>query len=165
MAHPPDIDYSESFSGFKIAGGSICLGTAPDAKRCVALRNAGFTHIATVQTSDESARTVQHAVQESGVTWIWLPFEHTIQCSESEQAHLQQYIVELQQTLQKAGSVYLHCDNSLRRCGLLFFALCHYLRLPSANAYSALHCFDAKSANGLPRQELEWAAALGSSLR
>jgi len=43
---------------------------------------------------------------------------------------------------------------------LLFYALCHYNRLPSDSAYCALHSINPQ-ANALSRRELKWAAALG----
>ncbi|WP_137167931.1 hypothetical protein [Salinimonas lutimaris] len=150
---------------FRTSVGRITLGPAPDESSITTLQHDTVSHIATIQTTAENADEVRQLAEQANIRWLWIPFENTTQSSERDVAMLQQYIAELRQILTQGGSIYLHCAPGKERCRLLFYALCHHLKMPSANAYSALHSFSAQGANGLSRKELSWAADLGSSVR
>jgi len=91
---------------------------------------------------------------------MWVPFETTSISASIEEAFLHQYLREITTVLKDGAHLYLHCDSTLSRCSLLFYALCHYNRLPSDSAYCALHSINPQ-ANALSRRELKWAASLG----
>ena len=150
-----------SIAWFSLGAGHICLGKKPVESDFVRLRSLGVTHIATVQTSEEQAPVIRDRSIAAGLEWLWVPFAHPSSASPTEDVHLHQYLHELSQMLIEGAKIYLHCDGSQHRCSLLFYALCHYCRIPSNSAYNALHSFGANAANGLVRAELAWAAALG----
>ncbi|ALM91684.1 hypothetical protein AOR13_2680 [Alteromonas stellipolaris LMG 21856] len=150
-----------SLAWFSLSAGKICLGQKPTSDTYARLKGLGVTHLATVQTGEEDAPIIRDGAKAAGLEWIWLPFLHPSAESPTDDVHLHQYLHELSQMLTEGASVYLHCDGSQHRCSLLFYALCHYCRVPSNSAYSALHSFGANSANGLSRGELQWAAELG----
>ena len=146
---------------FSLRSGKIGIGKQPTHDTLNTLKDAGVTHIATVQTHKESALNVRSLAQSASLEWLWLPFEHSSVESANDDSHLHQYLHELSIRLTEGAHVYLHCGDSQTRCSLLFYALCHYCRIPSSSAYNALHSFDAKAANQLPRKKLSWAAQLG----
>lgn len=146
---------------FSLRTGKICLGQKPSADTYSRLKTLGVTHLATVQTSEEDAPLICDGALAAELEWLWVPFLHPSAKSPTEDVHLHQYLHELSQMLSEGARIYLHCDGSQHRCSLLFYALCHYCRVPSGSAYSALHSFGANAANGLSRSELTWAAELG----
>ncbi len=148
---------------FALHSGKICLGNKPTPDAYARLSSLGVTHLATLQTSDESAYTIRDDTLEAGLEWLWVPFMHPSADSPTDDVHLHQYLHELSQMLTEGARIYLHCDGSHHRCSLLFYALCHYCRVPSNSAYNALHSFGADAANNLPRAELVWASKLGHS--
>lgn len=150
---------------FQTPAGRISLGPRPDDKQLPLLQADHVSHVVTVQTREEDAHAIEQATRAHGMQWVWLPFERTRQSSETEVSMLQQYVAELRQLLTEGASLYLHCDTSRYRCRLLFYALCHHLKMPSANAYSALHSFSASGANRIARPDLAWAADLGCSVK
>ena len=98
---------------------------------------------------------------QNGLEWLWVPFSHPSSQSPTDDVHLHHYLHELSKMLSEGASIYLHCDGSQHRCSLLFYALCHYVGIPSNSAYNALHSFGRNAANNLSRSELTWAAELG----
>lgn len=146
---------------FSLGAGKICLGGKPNEETYSKLKALGVSHLATVQTTDEHASYIRDKTIEAGLAWIWVPFLHPSAESPTEDVHLHQYLHELSQMLNEGARIYLHCDGSQHRCSLLFYALCHFRRVPSSSAYSALHSFGANAANNLLRPELAWAATLG----
>ena len=154
-------DQQPSLAWFSLHSGKICLGPKPTQNTCEKLKSMGVTHVASVQTSEENAPVVRDTAQKAGLEWLWLPFVHSSPQASTDDIHLHQYLHELSTILEQGGRVYLHCDGSQQRCSLLFYALCHYCRIPSGCAYNALHSFGAKAANHLSRSKLQWAAQLG----
>ena len=150
-----------SIAWFSLRAGQICLGKKPVDGDFERLKSLGVTHIATVQTSEEQAPIIRDSSFAVGLEWLWVPFMHPSSASPTEDVHLHQYLHELSQMLSEGAKIYLHCDGSQHRCSLLFYALCHYCRVPSNSAYNALHSFGASAANNLLRSELTWAAELG----
>ena len=146
---------------FSLHAGQICLGKKPVESDFERLKSLGGTHIATFQTSEEHAPVIRDNSVAAGLEWLWVPFVHPSSESPTEDTHLHQYLHELSQMLTEGAKIYLHCDGSQHRCSLLFYALCHYCRVPSNSAYNALHSFGASAANNLKRSELTWAAELG----
>ncbi|BFT29340.1 hypothetical protein D210916BOD24_05160 [Alteromonas sp. D210916BOD_24] len=157
----PSKEGKSHIAWFALRAGKICLGKKPTKDDYLRLRALGVTHLATVQTSEENAPSIRDAAKSAGLEWLWVPFLHPSSDSPTDDVHLHQYLHELTQMLAEGANIYLHCDGSQHRCSLLFYALCHYCRIPSNSAYSALHSFGAKAANNLARSELTWAAELG----
>jgi len=153
-------DDNGRFPWFSLYGGKICFGNRPDTASWAPLLSAKVSHIATVQTRDENAADIRHQCLTSGLKWMWVPFETTSISASIEEAFLHQYLREITTVLKDGAHLYLHCDSTLSRCSLLFYALCHYNRLPSDSAYCALHSINPQ-ANALSRRELKWAASLG----
>ena len=152
---------SKNIAWFSLRAGQICLGKKPVESDFERLKLLGVTHIATVQTSEEHAPVIRDNAVAAGLEWLWVPFVHPSSETPTEDVHLHQYLHELSQMLTEGAKIYLHCDGSQHRCSLLFYALCHYCRIPSNSAYNALHSFGANAANNLLRSELTWAAELG----
>ncbi len=150
---------------FQTSVGRICLGPRPDDALMQILKAEGVSHIATVQTSDEQADAIKALCESFDTRWVWLPIEKIRDSSKAEVAMLQKYLAELRQILTQGGSVYLHCDKSRYRCRLMFYALCHHLKMPSSSAYPAMHSFSADGANRIAREDLYWAADLGTSVK
>lgn len=146
-----------------LGGGRICVGTQPQTEDALMLPRQGVSHIATILNEAEEGNQFRDIAQQANLEWLWIAFARTLNSSENEMMHLQQYLVELQQSLNEGAGIYVHCDHSMERSLLLIFALCHYLGVPSANAYSLVHSFNPQKVNHLPRQALEWAASLGLS--
>ena len=152
---------SPSIAWFSLKAGKICLGKKPAADTYSALKGLGVTHVATVQTGEEQAPNIRDSAIENGLEWLWVPFSHPSSQSPTDDVHLHHYLHELSKMLSEGASIYLHCDGSQHRCSLLFYALCHYVGIPSNSAYNALHSFGRNAANNLSRSELTWAAELG----
>lgn len=156
-------DSSPAIAWFSLKAGKICLGKKPVAEAYSALKGLGVTHVATVQTGEEQAPNIRDSALENGLEWLWVPFSHPSSQSPTDDVHLHHYLHELSKMLSEGASIYLHCDGSQHRCSLLFYALCHYVGIPSNSAYNALHSFGRNAANNLSRSELSWAAELGHS--
>ncbi|AXR05544.1 protein-tyrosine phosphatase family protein [Salinimonas sediminis] len=150
---------------FKTSVGRICLGSRPSISAIEQLQAVPVTHVFTLQTSAEDPAELGHSVEQNHLNWRWMPFDNIRNSSQSDVAMLQQYLYETGQTLSQGGSIYLHCDTSMQRCQLFFYALCHHLRMPSASAYSVLHSLTENGPNSLSRKDLAWAADLGTSVR
>lgn len=161
LSDTPSHEEKTNIAWFTLRAGKICLGNKPTDDDYLRLRTLGVTHLATVQTSEENAPSIRDGAINAGLEWLWVPFLHPSAASPTDDVHLHQYLHELTQMLAEGARIYLHCDGSQHRCSLLFYALCHYCRVPSNSAYSALHSFGAKAANSLARSELSWAAELG----
>ncbi|RDV28234.1 hypothetical protein DXV75_04215 [Alteromonas aestuariivivens] len=147
-----------------LGGGRICLGPPPFDVDVSWFSQNGISHIATVLGEHEQASEIRQLAAQANAEWLWVSYAHTGSASEGELMHLQQYVVELRQSLAEGAAIYLHCDNTRLRSQLLFYALCHYCGVPSASAYCLLHSIAARPANSVPRKELAWAAALGQSI-
>ena len=147
---------------FAVGAGKITLGARPTAEYMHALKKQGITHIATIQTSEENKPELKTDVESAGMHWLWLPFNVSdifVQ-NETEKAFLQQYLLEVSQTLNEGGRVYLHCDGACERCRLFLFARCIPLKIPASSAYAIVHSFGGEKANLLSRRELQQAAAI-----
>ena len=154
-------DASPAIAWFSLKAGKICLGKKPAADAYSELKGLGVTHVATVQTGEEQAPNIRDSAIENGLEWLWVPFSHPSSQSPTDDVHLHHYLHELSKMQSEGANIYLHCDGSQHRCSLLFYALCHYVGIPSNSAYNALHSFGRNAANNLSRPELTWAAELG----
>lgn len=147
---------------FAVGAGKITLGARPTPEYMHSLRKQGITHIATIQTSEENKPELKADVSNAGMQWLWLPFNVSdifVQ-NETEKAFLQQYLLEVSQTLKEGGRVYLHCDGTCERCRLFLYALCIHIKIPASSAYAIVHSFGGDKANQLSRRELQQAAAI-----
>ena len=147
---------------FSIGAGKITLGARPTPEFLAQLRARNVTHIATIQTSEENKPALQSDVKKAGLHWLWLPFnvEDIFVNNDTEKAFMQQYLLEVSQTLKEGGRIYLHCDGNCERCRLFLYALCIHLKIPASSAYNVVHSFGSDKANQLSRRELQQAAAI-----
>lgn len=148
---------------FSLKRGRIALGLAPDHTRCRQLREAGFTSVVSLTSHSELSPSPSEAVTACGITWRWMPCSLKPEMSERDQAILWEYLQDLQKMLKDGEQVFIHCDETYRRCALLFFALCHACAIPSTSAYPALSSLLPSHVHTLARNELTWAAGLGAT--
>lgn len=150
-------------SSFSLYAGQLALGTEPDERQLRNLKAQGVSHIAVFLTDDENATSLRQRSREAGMEWLWMPVHQTLSASDIQRTHLHQYLTELSQLLKEGARIYFYCDESMHRCALMFYALCHACRIPSSSAYPILHSMPALQANTLTRESLHWAAGLGTS--
>mgnify|MGYP001483392185 CR=1 FL=1 len=160
-----DSQHSATLSpGYRLLGGRAFAGSQPFNEQCRDLKSQGITYVISFTGKDDNVEATQRASVACNINWRWMPFTQTLDCTDAEQAMMWEYLHEMRQLLIEGESLYMHCDEANKRCGLMFFALCHACSLPSANAYPALISQLASQAHSLPRAELQWAASLGTSL-
>ncbi len=152
-----------NLSSFELYSGQITFGPAPEKSQLAQLKAQGVTHIAAFLTEEEDATTWRQQTLDAGIDWLWMPVHQTLSASDIQRQHLHQYLNELSQTLKEGARIYLYCDDSMHRCALMFYALCHACRIPSSSAYPILHSIPVLNANTLTRESLHWAAQLGAS--
>ncbi|WP_246601091.1 hypothetical protein [Alteromonas antoniana] len=150
-------------SSFSLYAGQLALGTEPDERQLRNLKAQGVSHIAVFLTDDENAISLRQRSREAGMEWLWMPVHQTLSASDIQRTYLHQYLTELSQLLKEGARIYFYCDESMHRCALMVYALCHACRIPSSSAYPILHSMPALHANTLTRESLHWAAGLGTS--
>ncbi|WP_414829917.1 hypothetical protein [Alteromonas sp. H39] len=152
-----------TLSSFSLYAGQLAFGTEPNEERLRNLKAQGVSHIAAFLTDEENATHWRQFTRDTGLEWLWMPVHQTLSASDIQRTHLHQYLTELSQLLKEGAYVYFYCDDSMHRCALMFYALCHACRIPSSSAYPILHSMPALNANTLTRESLHWAARLGAS--
>lgn len=150
------------FASFRLHSGLVTFGPAPDEEQFARLHSNEFTHVAAFLTDDEHATQWRQRTLDEGFEWLWMPVHQTLSATEIQRTHLHQYLAELSQTLKEGARIYFYCDQSMHRCALMFYALCHACRIPSSSAYPILHSLPPLNANTLTRESLHWAAKLGA---
>lgn len=149
----------------KLGTGSIITGNTPDAEDLAALKQLDISHIVTLLTADEDAEQIREAIVGAGFHSRWFPVTAAVEESETECEHFRQYVQELSELLSEGGNIYLHDGVSHTRAALIVFAMLHLRGIPSASAWTLLSDLTHGAARNVSRPELQWAAALGTSLR
>ena len=153
---------NSNLSSFSLFAGKVAFGAQPDEERLASQKSQRFSHITVLLTDDEDARHWRQRTLAAGMEWLWMPVHQTLSASDIQRTHLHHYLAELSQLLKEGARIYFYCDDSMHRCALLFYALCHACRIPSSSAYPILHSMSAFNANSLTRESLHWAAQLGA---
>jgi protein-tyrosine phosphatase len=138
------------------AGGRIALGHRPKLRGLADLLASGCTHIVTLLSEREGAKTIGAAASSAGLSWIWFPLEngHPLAADRDEEAR--QLFDAVGRLLDEGGAVYIHCSAGIHRTGMIGYALLRHLGLPKDVALERLRAMRDLTADGVGDERLSW---------
>lgn len=143
------------------AGGRLCVGHRPSKKKTEALRIQGATHLLTLLTVSEGARSVEKLSLSNGIKWLWFPMEGGAPLPASRDQEARQLFSELKALLEQGKSIYIHCSAGIHRTGMLTNGFMRYLGNSQAEAEELLTALRQETSQGVGDQRKAWGDRFG----
>ncbi len=142
--------------GIAILGGSIIIGHRPGKRTIRALGCKGVTHVITLMSEAEGAKSIEQAVREANMGWIWFPMKTGAPPGKKRIPELQRLFVELSTALKSGGMVYVHCSAGIHRTGMIVYAFLRYSGIPVVQARDMLKSLRLVTAESVGEERLAW---------
>lgn len=144
-----------------VAGGQLCVGHRPSAKKMEALRLQGATHILTLLTGSEGAMSVQRLTKSEGLSWLWFAMEGGDPLSESRDREARQLFADMQALLMDGKNIYIHCSAGIHRTGMLANGFLRYLGNSQPQADEILAVLRQETSEGVGDHRKAWGDRFG----
>jgi hypothetical protein len=141
----------------RLRSGVLAIGHRPRLRALARMREAGFTHCATVLAENEDPQAVGTAVRELGLGWIWIKLGSTKTLPAPANPEICDGLRALVAILDAGGRVYLHCSAGIHRTGMIAAALLFQLGYDEAEVREALAALRPVTARDMGTQRLDWA--------
>jgi protein-tyrosine phosphatase len=148
---------SLSLTFFDVGGGQLAVTHRPKLKLLPAMREAGVTHLVTLLSEREGARTVGTAARATGLTWVWVALENGSQPPAEQETRIRSSLTDLVAVLHDGGRIVVHCSAGIHRTGMFSYALLRAAGLTEQEARSGLGHMRSVTAEGVGEQRLGWA--------
>ncbi len=116
----------------------------------------GVTHVLTLQSVSEKAKTIGQQVTQADMTWCWFPMESAKPPSQEKTQELLSLFDELKIALSQGARIYVHCAAGIHRTGMISYALLRYLGISETDAMHGLAQMRQETAQGVGEERLNW---------
>ena len=151
-------------SAKELFGGSIIIGHRPGRHAIRVLGHKGVTHIVTLMSEAEGAKSIEEAVREAKICWIWFPMKSGNPPGKKRFAELKKVFAEILNALQSGGMVYIHCSAGIHRTGMIVYAFLRYSGIPVDHARSMLTELRLVTAESVGEERLAWGDRLVNTI-
>jgi protein-tyrosine phosphatase len=155
----PPVETAQGFTFVAIGAGSLAIGHRPGVRAIRRFPAAGITHVVTVLTETEGARTIESAVRTAGLEWIWLALGSTKNLPARGKREVRVALAEIAAALAAGGRLYLHCSAGLHRTGMISAALLFHLGHDEERVRAMIAAMRALTASEMGQARLDWASS------
>ncbi len=144
-----------------VLGGQLCVGHRPSKKKTEALKIQGATHLLTLLTDSEGAKSVEKLALSHELTWLWFPMEGGDPLPAARDNEARQLFSEMKALLEQGESIYIHCSAGIHRTGMLTNGLLRYLGNSQTEAEELLTALRQETSQGVGDHRKAWGDRFG----
>ena len=144
------------FDWLPIEGGYLAVGHRPKIKMLNVMPMLGVTHVLTLQSVSEKAKTIGQQVTQADMTWCWFPMESAKPPSPEKTQELLSLFDDLKIALSQGARIYVHCAAGIHRTGMISYALLRYLGISETDAMHGLAQMRQETAQCVGEERLNW---------
>lgn len=146
----------ETLSRTHLHNGWLAIGHRPKLKRLPQLAEAEVTHVVTLLSEKEGARSIGHAVQRAGMEWIWLPLENGEPPGSEQTEKIRVLFAQLILKLKDGSGIYMHCSAGIHRTGMIAYAFLRYSGNSHEDSLHRLGAMRQHTAKGVGEHRICW---------
>jgi protein-tyrosine phosphatase len=139
-----------------VAGGHLAIGHRPSAKLAKDLKLQNATHILTLLSEGEQAKTIQSIASKNQLGWLWFPMESAQPPGEERFTELVSLFREMTAIFEKGGKIYLHCSAGIHRTGMISYAFLRYLGNDTDSSLELLKALRIKTSESVGEERVAW---------
>jgi protein-tyrosine phosphatase len=139
-----------------IGAGRLALWHRPGRRHFSALHQVGVTHLVTLLSESEGARTIGDQARAAGIGWIWLPLQGAKEPPAGVRPALDAGLAEASNLLDQGASLLIHCSAGIHRTGMFAYALLRHRNQTRDAALSTIEQSRRHTREGLNERHLVW---------
>ncbi len=140
----------------EVAGGHLAIGHRPGAKMGIDLKLQNASHILTLLSEGEQAKSIQSIANKNGLDWLWFPMETAQPPGDDRHLELKDLFRKMQSILRDEGKIYLHCSAGIHRTGMISYAFLRFLGKESNESLDLLKAMRLKTSEEVGEERLAW---------
>lgn len=158
------IENLEMMDWVEVEGGCLAIGHRPSTKMGSDLKLQKATHILTLLSEGEKAKSIQSIAIKNNLDWLWFPMESAQPPDEDRYQELAELFQSLKSILDDGGKIYLHCSAGIHRTGMIGFAFLRFLGHDASQAMSTLKALRVKTSEEVGEERVAWGNAVVKNL-
>ena len=159
------IDEANGFVFARLLSGALAIGHRPPLRAFKRMRDAGFTHIATILSPSEDPQAIGAAAQDAGLEWKWIAIGSTKNLPARDKPEIRESLRSLAAILDRGGRIYLHCSAGIHRTGMIAAALLFHLGHSEVDVREALRSLRHVTAQDMGDERFAWARVVVEKMR
>lgn len=136
--------------------GRLALGHRPKVRALADLKSSGCTHVLTLLSEREGAKSIGAAASSAGLAWVWFPLENGDPLPAERDPDVRELFDRVERLLGEGSSVLIHCSAGIHRTGMIAYALLRHLGLSKEAALEHLRALRDLTAAGVGDARLAW---------
>ena len=145
----------------KMLSGSLAIGHRPKLSAMKTLREQGASHVLTLLSDAEGARTVGGAARREGIQWLWFPMSSASPPNDARLPEVRDIFERIIDVLKDGGRIYVHCSAGIHRTGMFVYGLLRYAGMSACQARRTLRLLRPITMEQVGGGRLAWGDSLG----
>ncbi|MDW3193950.1 MAG: hypothetical protein R8G66_16370 [Cytophagales bacterium] len=150
------IENLEMMNWVELGGGHLAIGHRPSTKMGIDLKLQNATHILTLLSEGEQAKTIRSIAIKNSLGWLWFPMESAQPPVEGRYQELAELFKSMQAILDEGGKIYLHCSAGIHRTGMIGFAFLRFLGKDASQSMEMLKALRVKTSEEVGDERVAW---------
>lgn len=159
------IENLEMMDWVDISGGHLAIGHRPSTKMGYDLKLQNTTHVLTLLSEGEQAKTIQSIAKKHDMEWLWFPMTSAQPPGEERLPELTDLFVEMKRILHAGGNIYVHCSAGIHRTGMISLAFLRFLSKDANEAMALLKSLRVKTSEDVGEERVAWVNATAEFLK
>ncbi len=159
------IENIETMDWVKVQKGHLAIGHRPSVKMGIDLKLQNTTHILTLLSENEQAKSIQSIALKNHLEWLWFPMTSAQPPDESRYQELAEVFGKMKVILNKGGKIYIHCSAGIHRTGMISLAFLRYLDIEADRAMDVLKALRTKTSEEVGTERAAWAHRVYQKLK
>lgn len=139
-----------------VGGGHLAIGHRPSIKMGADLKLQNTTHVLTLLSEGEQAKSIQAIAVKNRMEWLWFSMESARPPGEERLQELADLFKKMTIILQEGGKIYLHCSAGIHRTGMISYAFLRFLDNDADRALALLKALRTKTSEDVGAERLTW---------
>ena len=136
--------------------GHIAVGHRPKLAAVASMHLHGVTHVLTLLSQEEGARSVGNAVEKAKLNWLWLPMTSGDPPEHDRTREFRGLFRAIESALESSQRVFIHCSAGIHRTGMVANALLHHLGCSEDEAREKLADLRQVTSMGVGEHRINW---------
>jgi protein-tyrosine phosphatase len=147
-----------------VGRGRLAITHRPRLKSLPEMKSLGATHLVTLLSQREGARTLGTAAEAAGLTWIWVGLASAEPPQEDRDGEFAKVLLDIAAVLHDGGAVVVHCSAGIHRTGMFTYALLRFAGMNGDDARTTLARLRPHTAEGVGEHRLAWGDRLCATM-
>lgn len=148
-----------------VGGGQLAIGHRPSVKMGTDLKLQNATHVLTLLSEGEQAKSIQAIAAKNRMEWLWFSMESARPPDEERLQELTNLFKKMTTILQEGGKIYLHCSAGIHRTGMISYAFLRFLDNDADQALALLKALRTKTSEEVGLERIAWGEEVFKTLQ